>query len=511
MNIKDELNISDNLWAEFKAWTPTEGIDESHDDWIRLRVEIAKFVHYCFETMPLQDPVVEIGSWSLIPGANFDFFKSKYNFIRTNISYGNGQAPLDFLLDAMNMKELDNESVGCLIATDVLEYLPEPFVALREFYRVLKNGGHAVITVPYYFRINGPKYFRFSPMGLEKGLRDAGFDQVQLQYDGDRPLNIRVICQKKKRASILLVGGGAACTHVEHMKKVFRVVTTDTKEDAPTLKVVDNFYFVDEFSSKRFPEQLFAILKKEKPTAVMPSIHASVLPLNDLRGDIERSGVRVILPPSGITVDCIDKKSTAILFSKAGLPVVPELNNKDIKYPCFFKAREGAGGIGTALVRNATQLKLLADMFPEHLIQEYIEGDEYTVDVLCDFEGRLILAVPRIRRETGLGQIIKGDIVRDGRLIQYIQQLTNSVHFSGIFTVQCFKKNESYYFSEINPRMGGGLSFSILSGAPFFELLLQILLGNRVDYRDDWISGQRYSRAFRDFLMNDPLNNKRQL
>src|SRR4051794_37695370 len=45
---------------------------------------------------------------------------------------------------------LADDSADVLVATDILEHLDDDLAALREFHRVLRPGGHAVITVPAY-------------------------------------------------------------------------------------------------------------------------------------------------------------------------------------------------------------------------------------------------------------------------------------------------------------------------------------------------------------------------
>ena len=360
MGIRETLNIPDELWEAFKAWTPTVGIDPAHDDWIKLRLEIYHFIKGCYQQYTFQSPVIEIGSWSLVPGADYSYFSEKYNFYRTNVSIGNGKAPLDFLLNAMDMKELGNESVGCLIATDILEHLPEPHSALRECYRVLINGGYLLITVPFYFQLHGDDYTRFCPQGLERVLHETGFDAVKISYNGDKPLNVQVVAQKKKTHSILLLGGGKACSHVEHMKKSFRVIITDTLSDAPTRKVADKFYLVDEFSSGNFEQQLLSIIEHEEISIVMPGIHQALLPLSELRDKITATGVKVLLPDDALTRACMDKQASDHLFESASLPTIPRISQENRVYPCYFKNRRGAGSKGVTLIKSEDQFRAMA-------------------------------------------------------------------------------------------------------------------------------------------------------
>jgi len=499
MNLKESLNISDEMWDRFKAWKPSVGMDKDTDDWVKLRMEIYDFILHCYKSYEFEDPVIELGSWSLVPGGDFSYFSDKYSLYRTNISYGNGKAPIDFLLDATDMSQIANESVGCLIATDILEHLPDPFRALGEFYRVLKNGGYALITVPFYFEIHGDDYFRFTKLGLEKALAEAGFDDVTIGCKGDRPLNIQAVARKNKRFSLLLLGGGTRCSHIEQFKKRFRVITTDTKKDAPSISVADKAYLTKEFSSPDFICRLKDIILQEHINAVLPSSHYSIEALMVGRNDLVKLGVTVLMPDNEITGKCLDKTKTAELFKKAGLSIVPTYDESAPSFPMYFKAPKSAGARDSFLIVNEHQLRGLSENYDSFILQEYMEGNEYTVDVLCDFTGKLILAVPRLRIEKSDGEIVKGRVLHEKKLISHIEQLTQSTIFNGLITVQCFEKNGDFFFNEINPRFGGGLTFSIASGAPFIAFLERMLAGEKLDYYEDWIDNLTYARAYRDF------------
>jgi hypothetical protein len=68
-----------------------------------------------------------------------------------------------------------------------------------------------------------------------------------------------------------------------------------------------------------------------------------------------------------------------------------------------------------------------------------------------------------------------------------------------LFTVQCFERGGHFYFNEINPRFGGGLTFSIASGAPFVSYLERMIAGEDLEYNEEWTGHLTYSRASRDF------------
>ena len=55
---------------------------------------------------------------------------------------------IDFQLDISNMPSIADNSYDCVIAFDVLEHVPDHLRGIREVFRVLKNGGTGIFSVP---------------------------------------------------------------------------------------------------------------------------------------------------------------------------------------------------------------------------------------------------------------------------------------------------------------------------------------------------------------------------
>lgn len=73
-------------------------------------------------------------------------------------------------------------SFDSALCTAVLEHLEEPEAALRECYRLLKPGGHAIYSVPFIWHLHEePRdFFRFSKYGLHYLFTKVGFEIVEL-------------------------------------------------------------------------------------------------------------------------------------------------------------------------------------------------------------------------------------------------------------------------------------------------------------------------------------------
>jgi SAM-dependent methyltransferase len=69
-----------------------------------------------------------------------------------------------------------------LLMTSVLEHLEEPERAVTEAFRLLRPGGHLILTAPFIWPIHEPPrdFFRYSPFGLRHLLERGGFEVVEL-------------------------------------------------------------------------------------------------------------------------------------------------------------------------------------------------------------------------------------------------------------------------------------------------------------------------------------------
>ena len=98
---------------------------------------------------------------------------------------------------------LVNESCDVAVLSNVLEHIYEPRILLAETGRILKNGGHMLIVVPFLIKIHQPPYdfFRYTNFALERLCREAGFSDVRVvplgnlfdTHDLERQVRARIL------------------------------------------------------------------------------------------------------------------------------------------------------------------------------------------------------------------------------------------------------------------------------------------------------------------------------
>src|SRR5262249_52899198 len=120
------------------------------------------------------------------------------------------------------------------------------------------------------------------------------------------------------------------------------------------------------------------------------------------------------------------------------------------------------------------------DYVPEPVVQEYLDGPEFTIDVLCDLAGRPLSIVPRERVVVRAGVIDRGRTVKDERLLDLATACARAIRFVGAVNIQCRMVGDRPVIFEINPRFSGGIPLTIEAGADFPMMMLQIAAGCRV-------------------------------
>jgi SAM-dependent methyltransferase len=93
-----------------------------------------------------------------------------------------GLESVDVISDAYDIP-LEDESAGTVLLTEVLEHLERPGEALAECRRLLRAGGHLILTTPLSWPLHEePRdFFRYTPYGLRYLAEEAGLEVVELQ------------------------------------------------------------------------------------------------------------------------------------------------------------------------------------------------------------------------------------------------------------------------------------------------------------------------------------------
>jgi carbamoyl-phosphate synthase large subunit len=263
-----------------------------------------------------------------------------------------------------------------------------------------------------------------------------------------------------------------------------RVIVTDVNPLSPAVHVADRAYRVPLSTDPAYVPELLTICEAEGIRLVVPTIDDELAAVGEARAAFARAGSMLACSPPATSRLCDDKYATCRWLEAAGVPSArswrPDELPSDRPMPLFVKPRVGRGGVGAFAVHTRRELAFFLDYVSDPVVQEYLDGPEYTIDVLCDGTGRPLSIVPRERAVIRAGVIDRGRTVRDGRLMDLAGAVCHALRFSGPLNIQCRMRHGAPVVFEINPRFSGGIALTMAAGADLPAMLVGLAAGERV-------------------------------
>ena len=260
-------------------------------------------------------------------------------------------------------------------------------------------------------------------------------------------------------------------------------VAADANALAPALYHADRFELVPRIDDPGYVPALAALV-----TAYDIRV---VIPLTDLDQTLlarERAALEpaiVLLPEPDVVEQIGDKYLAHRLFEERGIASpptwLPEELPEKVDFPVLVKAREGFGSrhIYRAADRDELAFFLRYTTVPS-MVQAWCRGEEFSIDVFCDLDGRCLNAIPRTMIESKGGESIKGMTVKDWDLIEYGRFVAETLGIRGPANIQCFREGDGMHqVTDVNLRFGGGFPLPTAAGSRYPELALALAEGEQ--------------------------------
>ena len=239
------------------------------------------------------------------------------------------------------------------------------------------------------------------------------------------------------------------------------------------------------------------------------------MPLNDLdfpvlaREREQLAPALVLLPDADVSARMSDKLEAHHFFVANGIPSprswAPEDVPDDARFPVLVKAREGFGSrnIYRAADRGRARVLPRAIRTSPSFVQEACLGEEFSIDVFCDMDGRCLNAIPRTMLLSKGGESIKGVSIKDRELIEHGARVAEIVGIKGPANVQCFREPDgSLPITDVNTRFGGGFPVPLAAGGRYPELALALARGEQPEPRlGDFTEGVAMTRYFSEVCL----------
>jgi len=284
------------------------------------------------------------------------------------------------------------------------------------------------------------------------------------------------------------------------LKVNLALLGTDTSALSSALQLCDKGFLVKPTGHADYIKQLLSIVKANRVKLLVPTVDLDLKVLSQNKARFAALGCRALISTQEVVDICQDKRKTYRFLVKNGfdtpvtMSISSAISKRRLNWPCFLKPWDGYASRGNAVVNNRRELLLFGKRIPNAICQEFAKGTEHTCDVYVGFDMKVRCVVPRKRIEVRAGEVSKGQIVKNHRIMSDSARLVELLGAGpGVITLQLFLTDDGKIkFIEINPRFGGGVPLSIKAGADFPKWILQELFGKRPRIKSD---------AFKDKLI----------
>ena len=270
------------------------------------------------------------------------------------------------------------------------------------------------------------------------------------------------------------VGGGVGQSIIKALHgQNIRIISLDGDYLATGLYAETKGFKIPYANRPRFLERILNICKGEKCKFYFPGLDAELPILAKYKDTFKKVGTTVIVSDSEIIEICDDKLITYKFLSRNNIltPVTHTLNNfikKEVvlDFPMIIKPRKGgARSKNVFLLRTRKDFdRLLLNDFPitEYIIQEYIDGDEYTCGTI-NFESKHFgtVVMKRILRD---GDTYKCFTEKNISIEKEVSKLMKILKPFGPCNVQLRMKKNLPYVIELNARCSGTTAARALAG-----------------------------------------------
>jgi carbamoyl-phosphate synthase large subunit len=258
-----------------------------------------------------------------------------------------------------------------------------------------------------------------------------------------------------------------------------------------------------------FIHKIAKICQRLNIDLLVPSVDEELLELS--RNANELAPTRLFLPVTEYIETMLDKLSMIRSLSEKGISVpisqalVDDLN--DIHFPCISKPRSGRGSRDVRVlnsIADAMLLKLtLGDRAEKIMVQDKIEGMEYTVQMLADDTGQLRAIVP-VRIDIKSGITIRAETEAEPHVIAACHSIHQAIPTSGCYNIQLMHTTEGKVLPfEINPRISTTFCLVVAAGVDPFAIFFKQYQGNDIIPFD---AGIKLRRHWTNFFLKQEVN-----
>ena len=239
----------------------------------------------------------------------------------------------------------------------------------------------------------------------------------------------------------------------------------------------DYFERICQADQKKYIPSIIGLINKYNIDCMIP-IHDREIEIIAKNKSLFNGKTEVVVNNSDIIELCNDKVKCCYFLNE--ILTIPKIYDEinQVKLPAIIKEIRG---VGSTKVKIIDSPNVIPTSIPENfMIQEFISGEEYTVDCYSSYFSNDFRCAVRKRKEVKNGMSIKGEIISHPKIEKLCEKIHQTIGYKGVSNIQFIENEKDIYFIEINPRFAGGGTLTYKNGFNIPEITINELILNEV-------------------------------
>lgn len=269
---------------------------------------------------------------------------------------------------------------------------------------------------------------------------------------------------------------------------------------------------------EQFLKKLAAFTAKVHIDCLIPTIDAEVAVISRLEADLQKLGIRVLLPREN-SLKAISKERLTEWppIKPFNLPpsVVAYSRNdilpysRQLDFPLILKGPLGEARQAYSVKEAGVYFDLLAKTWGTPIIlQKFIPGEEYALACLADQRSEAMgIVVMKKIIQVESGTTWAGVTVQEPKLMEIAPTLLQHLKWVGPLELEFIKETASgrYYLLEVNNRFPAWIYLAAMAGQNMPLSYVKLAMGRKVRPFDSYQSGKLYVRIADDLVTDFQL------
>lgn len=273
-----------------------------------------------------------------------------------------------------------------------------------------------------------------------------------------------------KSILITCIGSAPASAICKNIKDNYNIIGIDRQDLCIGNFICDKYYQIEEsHNEKEYWNKINNIINKHNISDVFVTHPNEAISwskkINSFKCKVHLNNTRFI----EITNNKLNTYNFCIK-NNIDIPPIKKISDR----PIIIKPKEGCGASGIFILNNNIQKSPEIDE-NNYIIQQFINGEEYTVDILSSPKGNIINTVPKKRLHVKNGQSFKSIVKMDHDIINFCEEVSKKLDNRSALNIQVIREfnTNKIYLVEVNPRFPTSLSLTVNAGVNMAKMLIE--------------------------------------